>query len=86
MTGKKAKNKEDWKTHLLQVRLSENDYQLFKDAAAVEGLSISDLVRLKVLGPKPPVPLPTPEPTEISLPGYPGTFKIPTSKRKRREP
>lgn len=83
MTGKKAKTKEDLKTRLLQVKLSEGDYQRFKDMAAAEGIYISDLVRLKVLGPKPPEPIPAAEPTEITLPGYPGTFKLPPKRKKR---
>ncbi len=83
MTGKKAKTKEEQKTRVLQIRLSETDYQAFKAAAAKERMYMADLVRLKVLGPKPPEPIPTPEPTEITLPGYPGTFKLPPKRKKR---
>lgn len=83
MVGKKAKTKEDMKTHLLQVKLSEGDFQRIKDMAAAEGLYVSDLVRLRVLGAKPDEPKQDSEPKEITLPGYPGTFKLPTKGKKR---
>lgn len=83
MTGKKAKDIKDRKTQMLRIRLSQDDFQRIKDLAAQEGMYISDLVRLKVLGPKPPEPIPAPEPTEITLPGYPGTFKLPPKRKSR---
>lgn len=42
---KKAKDKQDYKTVLLQIRLSPGDKQAIKQLAEEKGISIADLVR-----------------------------------------
>ena len=82
MPGKKAKSPIDQKTRTIKIRLSENDYLLLKDYASSRKLSISDLVRSLIpTPPQSPILIessdPTePNPKEITLPGYPGTFKV----------
>ena len=49
MPGKKAKDRSDWKTRRLLIRVSESDYQAIKQIAEARGLSVSDLVRISIL-------------------------------------
>lgn len=85
MPGKKAHSLTDYKTKVIQIRLSVSDYQGLKEIAANKGLSVAELVRSLI--PRPDLALaaaPVPDTQEITLPGYPGTFTV-HNKRKGKK-
>lgn len=84
---KKARNKQDYKTSILSIRLSPDEKTAIQQVAATKGISVSDLVRTllpeSTSTPTPPGSDKTiAAPEEIVLPGYPGTFKVPKNKKR----
>ena len=80
MPGKKARQLEEQKTMYIRVRLSPADFIAIQEKSRALGVSVSRLVRDSLL-PEKEKPVEQvdhkPEPVkEITLPGYPGTFKI----------